>query len=221
MYLSEQAARYLRATGPKHSEIQREMAAHADEHNFPIIGPDAGGLLRAVARLRGAQRIFEFGSGFGYSASWFLQGMAADGEIILTEIDGGEIELAEEFFERAGLADRATFEQGDAMETVERYDGQFDVVLIDHQKHRYADAFEAIRDQLPVGSAVVADNIMRGAVDFRDLLPYFEDGEALPDDQNTRGIAEYVETVRADEDFHTVVLPVGSGLALTTREQRS
>jgi len=217
MYLSEQASQYLRATGPAHDEIQQEMAAHADEHDFPIIGPDAGGALRAVAGVRGARRAFEFGSGFGYSAYWFLQGMPDDGEVVLTEIDADELAMAEEFFERAGLADRATFERGDALEIVDRYDGEFDVVLIDHQKHRYAEAFETIRDQLPVGAAVVADNIMRGAVDFRDLLPYFEDGDPLPDDENTRGIAEYVETVRADDDFHTVVLPVGSGLAVSTR----
>ena len=217
--LSEQAKRYVRETGPQHDEIQREMAAHADEHGFPIIGPDAGGLLRSIARMRGAERVFEFGSGFGYSAYWFLQGMPDGGEVVLTEFDEDELALAEEFFEREGFADRAYFEYGDAMETIERYDGAFDVVLIDHQKHRYADAFAAIRDQLPVGSAVVADNIMSGAVDFRDILPHLESGEPLPDDENTQGIAEYVETVRADEDFHTVVLPVGSGLAVSTREQ--
>jgi predicted O-methyltransferase YrrM len=219
MILTEQAERYVRETGPAHDEIQAEMAAHADEQRFPIIGPDAGGLLQIIARLRGAKRVFEFGSGFGYSAYWFLQGMTDDGEIVLTEFDEDELAMAEEYFERAGLADRAHFEYGDAMETVERYDGQFDVVLIDHQKHRYADAFAAIRDQLPVGSAVMADNIMSGAVDFRDILPHLESGEPLPDDENTQGIAEYVETVRADEDFHTVVLPVGSGLAVSTREQ--
>jgi len=217
--LSDHARRYVRETGPQHDEIQAEMAAHADEHGFPIIGPDAGGLLRAIARVRGAERVFEFGSGFGYSASWFLQGMADDGEIVLTEFDEDELAMAEDFFERAGLADRAQFEYGDAMETIERYDGEFDVVLIDHQKHRYADAFRAIRDQLPVGAAVVADNIMSGAVDFRDILPFFESGEPLPDDENTQRIAEYLETVRADEEFHTVVLPVERGLALSTRER--
>jgi caffeoyl-CoA O-methyltransferase len=75
MYLSEQADRYVRATGPTHDDLQREMAAHADAHGFPIIGPDAGGVLQTLARLRGADRVFEFGSGFGYSAYWFLQGV--------------------------------------------------------------------------------------------------------------------------------------------------
>ncbi|WP_290816686.1 O-methyltransferase [Halovivax sp.] len=219
-YLADDAKRYLRETGASHDAIHEEMAAHADEHGFPIIGPDAGGLLRSLAAATNAERIFEFGSGFGYSAYWFFQGMGAEGEIVLTEIDADELELGREFLEGAGLADRATFEHGDALEVAEGYEGPFDVVLIDHQKDRYAEAFELIRDELPVGGVVVADNIMRGAVDYRDILPHLESGEALPDDENTTGIADYLETVRADEDFHTIVLPVGSGLAVTTRERR-
>ena len=215
MYLSETAQRYLRATGPAHDDIQAEMADFAAEEGFPIIGPDAGGLLRTLAATTQAQRIFEFGSGFGYSAYWFLQGMPNDGEIILTEFDEDELAMAERFFERADLTDRATFEYGDAMDTIETYDGPFDVVLIDHQKERYADAFEAVRDDLSVGSVVVADNVMRGPLDLDDLLAYFESGDPL-DGESAQGIATYLETVRADDQFQTTLLPVGSGLALTT-----
>jgi len=217
MYLSDTAQRYLRATGPTHDEIQAEMAAFAEENDFPIIGPDAGGVLRALTAATQAERVFEFGSGFGYSAYWFLEGMPEDGEIVLTEFDEDELAMAEEFFERAGLTARATFEYGDAMETIERYDGPFDVVLIDHQKHRYADAFETVKDDLPAGAVVVADNMMRGPIDIDDLLEYFESGESLPDDENVRGVAEYIDTVRAADNFQTTLVPLGGGLALTTR----
>ncbi len=217
MPLSETAQRYLRATGPAHDEIQAEMAAFAEEAGFPIIGPDAGGLLRTLTATTQAERVFEFGSGFGYSAYWFLQGMPTEGEIVLTEFDEDELAMAEEFFERAGLTERAHFEYGDAMETIEEYDGPFDVVLIDHQKERYADAFEAVREDLPVGSVVVADNMMRGPIDIDDLLGYFESGDPLPDDASTQGIAEYIDTVRGAEGFQTTLVPLGSGVALTSR----
>lgn len=217
MYLSDDAQQYLRATGPAHDEIQAEMAAYAHQHDFPIVGPDAGGLLRALACARQAQSVFEFGSGFGYSAYWFLEGMPASGDIVLTEIDDDELAMAEQFFDRAGFADRATFEYGDAMDYIDDYEGPFDVVFLDHQKERYAAAFEKIREKLPVGGVVVADNIMRGPIDMTDLLAYFADGDPLPDDASMQGIAEYVDTVRADEAFDTTVVPVGSGLTVTTR----
>lgn len=214
MSSSDDVRAFLGAVSPTHDEIQHEMVAYADDHGFPIIGRQAGGLLQSVARARDAERVFEFGSGFGYSAYWFLQGMPTDGEVVLTEFDREEIELAEEFFERAGLADRAHFENGDALETVAQYDGPFDVVLIDHQKSMYPDAFEAVREKLPVGSVVIADNIMRTPV-----MAYFRGDADRPDGDSARGLVEYLEMIRADDDFHTIVLPVGNGLAISTRER--
>lgn len=214
--LPDHTERFLAATSPEHTDVQERMAAHAADHDFPIIGPVAGGVLRLLARLTDAEWVFEFGSGFGYSASWFLRGRAD--HVICTEFDAEEAETGAEFMREAGEADRVTFEVGDAMETVAAYDGPFDVVLIDHQKHRYADAFEAIEPKLAPGAVVVADNIMRGPIDMSDLLAYFDEGVDLPpDNSDTHGIAEYVDTVRANEGFETSVLPVGSGITVSTR----
>lgn len=214
--LPDHTERFLAATGPEHTDVQGRMAAYADEHRFPIIGPVAGGVLRLVARLTDAERVFEFGSGFGYSASWFLRG-GAD-HVICTEFNAEVAETGVEFLRDAGEADRVTFEVGDAMETVAAYDGPFDAVLIDHQKHRYVDAFEAVKPNLAPGAVVVADNIMLGPIDMGDLLAYFDEGVALPaDDSRNRGIAKYVDAVRADEEFETSVLPVGSGITVSVR----
>jgi predicted O-methyltransferase YrrM len=216
MVLSDDVARFVRATGPDHDGIQEEMAAHAEEHGFPIIGPDAGGVLRLLARLTEARRIFEFGSGFGYSAYWFLQGMHGDGEIVLTEVDGDELDMAREFFEDAGLAERAEFREGDAMEIIEEYDGPFDVVLMDHQKSRYADGFRRVREKVRPGGVVVVDNIMRGPIDFDALLDHLEGGPA-PTDEQTAGVADLLAAVDGDPAFETTVLPVGSGISLSVK----
>jgi len=108
------------------------MAALADDWGFPISGPEAGAVLRLLARLTDAERVFEFGSGFGYSATWFLRG-GADA-VICAEFDEEEAKRGVQFAADGGYADSVTFEVGDAMETIERYDGPFDVVLIDHLK---------------------------------------------------------------------------------------
>jgi len=214
---SDTMQRYIRATGASHSEIQEEMAAYADEHGFPIIGPDAGAVLRMLARLTDAERVFEFGSGYGYSASWFLAGGAE--EVVLTEIDEAELDMARDFLARAGHTDRATYELGDAVEVVDEYDGPFDVVLIDHDKPRYAKGFDKARPKIPEGGVVVADNMTHGPIDLDELTAYFADDEPLPADASdgTEGVANYVEHVRADPAFESFVLPVGSGICLSTR----
>jgi predicted O-methyltransferase YrrM len=209
--------RYIRAMGASHSEVQKEMAAYADEHGFPIIGPDAGAVLRLLARLTDAGTVFEFGSGYGYSASWFLAG-GAD-EIVLTEIDEDELDMARSFLAREGYEDRTHYELGDALEIVDDYDGPFDVVLVDHDKPRYAQGFDSVREKVPEGGVVVADNMTRGPIDVEQLEAYFADDEPLPDDasEGTEGIANYVEHVKADPAFESFILPVGSGICLSTR----
>ncbi|SHH22156.1 O-methyltransferase [Halobaculum gomorrense] len=226
MVLSDDIARFVRATGPEHTDVQARMAAFADEHDFPNIGPESGAVLRLLARLTDAETVFEFGSGFGYSASWFLRG-GAD-RVVLTEFDADELGQGRAFMTDAGLADRCVFEEGDAMKTVERYDGPFDVALVDHQKERYADALRAVRDKISTGGVVVADNVMRGPIDFDALLAHAEatggrgDAGGDPDalagaNDETHGIAAYLNAVRDDSAFETVVLPVGSGLAVSTK----
>ena len=137
VHLTDDVLRFVRATGPQPDETLAEMDAYAERNGFPHVGPEVGGFLRLIARISGAKSIFEFGSGYGYSAYWFAEALSEDGEIVLTEVDKGELEMAREYLERGGYDQLASYELGDALDTIERYDGPFDVVLIDHQKHLY------------------------------------------------------------------------------------
>ncbi|MFC4543666.1 O-methyltransferase [Halosolutus amylolyticus] len=216
--LTPEITRFVRAIGPEPDETLREMDEYAEREGFPHVGPEVGAFLRFVARLAEAERIFEFGSGYGYSAYWFADTLPEDGDIVLTEVDEDELDLAREYMRQGGYDDRARYELGDAMDAIERYEGPFEVVLIDHQKHRYADAFEAIRSKVPVGGVVVADNaITAGPIEFEKLLDLAEGG--APDDVNdhTQGIADYLERVTGDPAFETIVLPLGEGIAVSYR----
>jgi len=87
-------------------------------------------------------------------------------------------------------------------------------------KGRYADAYRAVLPKVRTGGVIVADNITRGPIDFGDLVAHFEDGAPLPDPgsrRRARGIGEYVGTVRSDEAVETAILPVGSGIAVSTK----
>ncbi len=211
-------AQFVRTVGPDPDEVLREMDAYADAEGFPHVGPEVGAFLRFVARITDAERIFEFGSGYGYSAYWFADALSADGELVLTEIDEDELDLAREYMSRGGYDDRASYELGDAMETIERYDGPFDVVLIDHQKHRYEAAFEAVRSKVPVGGVVIADNaITAGPIEFEKLLTAATGAVPEAPNEHTQGIIAYLERVTGDPAFETIVLPLGEGIAVSYR----
>jgi predicted O-methyltransferase YrrM len=216
--LPEITDRFARAVGPQPTDLQREMHEYAIDEGFPHVGPAVGGWLTLLARLVDAERVFEFGSGFGYSASWWAPALPVHGELVLTDVDAEELDLAREYLGRGGFGAETTFEHGDAMETITRYDGPFDAVLIDHQKHRYLDAFQAVREKVRDGGVVVADNAMTaGIIEFDRLLEAME-GESIDDaSEHTRGVADYLDTVRDDPLFETAVLPLGEGLAVSLK----
>ncbi|RBI62184.1 O-methyltransferase [halophilic archaeon] len=213
--LPESTRRFARAAIAEPDDVLREMEERGEE--FPTVGREVGQFLRLLARMVDARRVFEFGSGFGYSAYWFAGALPEDGQVVLTEHDPDELDEAREYLDRGGFTDRAAFEEGDALDTVQGYDGPFDVVLIDHQKRRYPEALAAVREKVAPGGVVVADNAMvSGAQDFEGILESLEGGD--PDlDEESRGIAEYLTTVRDDPEFETSVVPLGEGIAVSYR----
>src|SRR6476661_2996043 len=63
---------------PRPPELQA-MEAYAREHDFPIIGPSCGHICYQVARMIGARRVFELGSGYGYSTAFFARAVQENG----------------------------------------------------------------------------------------------------------------------------------------------
>jgi caffeoyl-CoA O-methyltransferase len=202
--------------------VLAEMEARADREGFPTVGREVGRVLRLLARLTGATSVFEFGSGFGYSAYWVAPVVGPDGRVVLTEVDAAELDGAREYFERGGYADRARFERGDAVQVVDEYDGPLDLALLDHENHRYVEGFEAVRGKIPAGGAVVADNVLNSSgdpgFDPADLDRALSGG---PTGENAElaGIADYYRHVRATGNFETTVLPVGEGLFVSVRTE--
>lgn len=220
MSLDETLSAYATAIGPDSDDLIEEMGARAQREGFPYVGPAVGGWLAMLARLTDARRVFEFGSGFGYSAYWFARELPPEGEIVLTEVDADELDEAREYFDRADVDPTVRYELGDAVETVDEYAGPFDVVLVDNEKTRYAEAFAAVREKVAPGGVVAADNaVAGGTIDVTDLRAHFT-GESVEMDDMTAGIAEYLETVRGDEAFETVLLPLGEGVAVSHRRHR-
>ena len=216
MTVPDDVETFAATVGPDRDAVLEEMDERAAETGFPTVGPAVGGWLQQFAGLVDARQVFEFGSGFGYSAYWFARGLPADGEVVLTEVDEAELEDARGYLARGGYADRARFELGDAIETVDDYEAPIDVVLIDNEKDRYVEAFEAVREKVPVGGVILADNMTAGPFEFEEINRLVvEGGES--DDANARGVADYVARVGSDDDFETTLLALGEGVAVSRR----
>ncbi len=186
--------------------VLEEMHALAERKSFPIIGPEVGRLCTQVARMLGARRIFEMGSGYGYSTLWFARGLEPGGKVWHTDGDPKNTEKARDFLSRAGVADRVEFATGDARDILARTEGEFDIVFCDIDKQQYPSAYRLFRDRVRLGGAVLIDNLV-----WSGRVAAGEDSEA------TKGVAEYIRLMWGDDRFLSSLLPVRDGVGLSLR----
>lgn len=197
---------YLEALIPARPDEVARMEAYAAERRFPIIGPHVGRLLALLARATGARRVFEMGSGYGYSAYWFLTGMPEDGRIVLTDGDAANRERAAEHLDALGFAGRYEFHVGIAQEILCGERGPFDIVYNDIDKEQYPDVIDLAVSKLRPGGLFITDNVLWSARVATD-----------DDAPSTIAIRAFNERLFARADAFSAIVPLRDGLAVAVK----
>src|SRR3989338_7343780 len=86
--------RYLRELHEHEVGVFGEMEEFARQINYPILDSLSGHLISILAWMSRFSSVYEMGSGFGYSASWFARGMNGKGRVTVTDISEVYIEMA-------------------------------------------------------------------------------------------------------------------------------
>lgn len=194
------------AAFPPEDETVSEMETLARERDFPIVGRLAGRFLFQQALMLGARRIFELGSGFGYSAYWFAKAAGQEGRIFCTDRSPENAALAAGFMKKSGLENTVLFRTGDALEILRETEGEFDIIFCDADKESYPEAFAAARGRVRKGGLFIADNA------------FWDGGAARPGgDPASEAVALFNKTAHADAGFLTVQVPVRDGLSVSLR----
>lgn len=161
------------------------------------IGEAAGHLLHTLIVGRGARRILELGTSYGYSTLFFADAARETGGTVIT-VDkfGDKQEHARRELTEAGLDGFVEFHTGDLLDILPGLEGPFDFVLIDVWKQHYVPCLDLVRPKLAEHAIIAADNIIRPRI--------------------SRAHAEkYRAAVRADGRFQSVLLPIGQGIELS------
>jgi predicted O-methyltransferase YrrM len=186
--------------------VLSDMEALARRRDFPAVGPLVGRLLSQLARMIGARRILELGSGFGYSAWWFAQGMEKDGEIFCTDGSSENARQAALFFQRAGLSDRIRFQVGDALDVIGKIPGEFDIIFNDIDKEDYPRAFQAAIPRLRKGGLLICDNVL-----------WFGRVITGATDSATAGVREFNRLTHSTPGIVTSILPIRDGVSVSLK----
>src|SRR5258705_2024933 len=95
---------YLTRLAGSPDPVEPEMRRSEDGRDgFPIVGQTLGPLRGQLAVLLKARRIFEVGSGFGYSAFWFARALEPGATVTLTDFNRENLDRARAWLAKAGL----------------------------------------------------------------------------------------------------------------------
>src|SRR5690606_41856955 len=147
-----------------------------------------------LARAIGAKRVFELGSGFGYSALFFARAVGSDGHVHCTELSESNIVRGKEFLQNAGVAERVTYHQEEATAALRRVGGTYDIIYCDIDKDGYPETIDLVHAHLRPGGLFITDNVMWGG---RILDQHDESA-------STRGILEFNRRLIAHPVFDAI-----------------
>ncbi|HVC00367.1 MAG TPA: O-methyltransferase [Candidatus Dormibacteraeota bacterium] len=197
--------RYVNDLLPRRDPVLREMEQLAKREDIPIIGPACGRLLALAVQLGGAKRIFEMGSAIGYSALWMARAAGSGAKIHYTDSDPLNVERARAFLRRAGVLNRVTLLEGDALDLLRKTTGTFDLIFIDVDKDQYPAALRLALKRVRRGGLLVADNVLWYG---RVARP------AKRGDSFTRGVRQFNRMIYADKRLFPVIVPLRDGVAI-------
>jgi len=201
----------MRQLAGRHDEpLVLEMEQLGHERDFPIIDRLVGELVEVLTLSIGAARVFEMGSGYGYSAYWFTRAVGPGGKVICTDTDPANRDLAESFLSRVHRWDRVDYIVGGAQDSLRRTPGQFDVVYNDIDKQDYPDAWQLARERIRPGGLYICDNVL-----WSGRVTEADDRSA-----STQAIRRHNQMVYADPTFDACIIPTRDGV-LVARKRSS
>jgi predicted O-methyltransferase YrrM len=179
---------------------------------LPLVQPDTGALLHALARGCGAARILEIGTCLGYSTLWLATALASGGTLMTMESDAARAARAREHFNAAGYGDRISVIVGDAMRFLHKVAGPFDVIFQDSDKQLYEPMVDRLVELLRPGGMLVADNVLWNG----EVVPGYVT-EKKYSDEDTAAIVRFSTRVAGDSRLYTSFVQVGDGVSISVK----
>ena len=214
MIVQERMAVYINSldtgNGPFLDELERK--ALADE--VPIIRQDMQSFLKVLLAVHRPGRILEVGTAVGFSAILMAQNTEPDCRITTIEKYEKRIPQAKQNFKEAGMDDRITLIEGDALEVMKSLEGPYDLIFMDAAKGQYIHFLPEALRLLRRGGILISDNVLQDG----DII---ESHYAVERRNRTiyKRMREYLYVLKHTEGLLTSIVPTGDGAAVTVKQQ--
>jgi caffeoyl-CoA O-methyltransferase len=208
--LSADLKGYLDGLVPRRPEEVLAMEEYARQHGFPIIGPAAGYYCYLMARLVGANKVFELGSGYGYSTAWFCKAVRENGggEVHHVVWDKKLSDMAKTHLSNLGYDDIVKYTVGEAVAALKRTGGEYDLIFNDIDKHDYPASLPVISDHLRKGGLMIVDNLLWSG-------KIFDPSDRSP---ATEGVRQFTQLVTNDPSWIASIVPIRDGVLVAMKK---
>lgn len=210
--MDEQVSQYIEKMLPARNPFFLQLEQEAVENKVPIMDLTGIEVMLQYMRIQQPKRILEIGAAIGYSGLRMAEALP-NCEIITIELDDDRYQQAVNNIQAFGREQQITVLKGNALELYDEVAkfGEYDAIFIDAAKGQYQKFFELYSPLLTENGCVYTDNVMfRGFVAYDDI-----------ENKRLRKLAEkinrYNEWMTSLKEFHTVIVPVGDGLAVSKK----
>jgi predicted O-methyltransferase YrrM len=206
---------YIRSLIPSNEGALKELEDYALNNSVPIIQKEVGKFLELMINIKKPVRILELGTAIGYSA--ILMQMCSNNRSSITTIERSPemVQLAKENIKKYGFDSSIEVIEGDCLEVLEKLEDSYDFIFMDAGKGHYNHFFPHCLRLLNTDGIIVADNVLfKGMVASRELL-------IRRKITIVKRMKSYLEMVSGNKDLITSVIPMGDGIAVTTRRNNN
>lgn len=214
--LNEALYNYMLSVSSRETAVMKQLR-ETTARMFPNqaemqISPEQGQFMALLVELIGAKKTLELGVFTGYSALRVASVLPANGKLVACDVSKEWTDVAQSFWQQAGVADKIDLRIGPALTTLDQLmaNGEtntFDFSFIDADKVNYPAYYEKVLQLTRPGGLIAIDNV-------------FQDGR-VADPQNKARNTEVIrglnKLLHQDERVNISMVPISDGLTLVRK----
>lgn len=216
MIVNDRIVSYIHSLESQNSETLAKIEQCAIKDNVPIIRKEMESFLRVMLSISKPLNILELGCAIGYSAILMSEYLPEGGHITTIENYDKRIVEAKANIQMAGLENKITLLEGDAMEVMKDLeDEKYDFVFMDAAKAQYINFLPEVMRLMKSGAILIADNVLQDGDIIESRYGVIRRNRTI----HSR-MREYMYQVKHMDELETTIVPIGDGITMSVKKEK-
>jgi predicted O-methyltransferase YrrM len=211
--VNERVVSFINSFDTGDSPVCMSIEEEARRDMVPIIRKEMASFLKVILAMKKPLNILEIGTAVGYSAVLMGENTSENTKITTIENYEVRIPIARNNFARAGMDDKITLIEGDALEVLKTLTGPYDFIFMDAAKAQYITILPDVIRLLDKDGILITDNVLQEG----DII---ESRYAVTRRNRTiyERMREYLYAVTHSDELVTSIAPIGDGITISIRK---